>query len=132
MRSRESARPGASAPLIDSSSLRPFPLVNSATHHIFAILAPYALLSSPRTPEQLFSKLRIQFAKMPATVLPQKRAFGEASNARRNIVASHSTSKKRRLEPISSSPAKQLPNSQKNNKQNTNQPKNTNKTEVLE
>jgi len=132
MRSRESARPGASAPLIDSSSLRPFPLVNTATHHNFAILAPNALLSSPRTPEQLFSKLRIQFAKMPATVLPQKRAFGEASNARRNIVASPSTSKKRRLEPISSSPAKRLPSSQNGNKLGSSQPKSTFESEVLE
>ena len=52
---------------------------------------------------------------MPSAVLPQKRVFGEASNARRNIALSPSTSsKKRRLDGIPSSPAaaRLLPSSQ--------------------
>lgn len=55
---------------------------------------------------------------MPAAVLPQKRVFGEASNARSNIAVSPSTTsasgKKRRLELPTSSPAasRLLPSSQ--------------------
>ncbi|KAL1870801.1 hypothetical protein VTK73DRAFT_2430 [Phialemonium thermophilum] len=49
---------------------------------------------------------------MPATILPQKRVLGEASSARRNIPASPSSAKKRRLEPASS-PAPRLAGTKK-------------------
>jgi len=59
---------------------------------------------------------------MPGSLLPQKRVFGEASNARRNIVASPTSSKKRRLDPLSSSPAKRLPSSQNTDNFGSSQP----------
>ncbi len=68
---------------------------------------------------------------MPAALLPQKRVFGEASSARRNIALSPS-SKKRRLEPFSSSPAKRLVSSQNTNKFGSSQPKSVFESEVLE
>jgi len=60
---------------------------------------------------------------MPASVLPQKRVFGEASQARRNIAASPTASKKRRLDIPSSSPVKRLPSSQNKDKFGSSQPK---------
>ena len=68
---------------------------------------------------------------MSASVLPQKRVFGEASSARRNIPATPASSKKRRLEPFSSSPATGLKSSQ-NNKLGSSQPKSAFESEVLE
>ncbi|EON99536.1 putative dna polymerase delta catalytic subunit protein [Phaeoacremonium minimum UCRPA7] len=68
---------------------------------------------------------------MSASVLPQKRVFGEASSARRNIPATPGSSKKRRLEPFSSSPATGLKSSQ-NNKLGSSQPKSAFESEVLE
>lgn len=67
---------------------------------------------------------------MPSTILPQKRAFGEASNARRNIPATPLSSKKQRLEAFSSSPAGQVSSSQ--NKLGSSQPKSTFESDVLE
>lgn len=70
---------------------------------------------------------------MPATVLPQKRVFGEASNTRRNIAMSPSASaKKRRLEQPSSTSARRFPNSQNGGRLNSSQVKSTFESEVLE
>ncbi|KAK4137683.1 hypothetical protein BT67DRAFT_415301 [Trichocladium antarcticum] len=72
---------------------------------------------------------------MPATTLPQKRVFGEASNTRRNIAASPVSAKKRRLDQIpSSSPAARFTSSQNDPKGRlaSSQQKSTFETEVLE
>jgi DNA polymerase delta subunit 1 len=70
---------------------------------------------------------------MAAAVLPQKRAFGEASQTRRNIPATPSSNtKKRRLEGFSSSPVGRLPSSQLGNKVASSQPKSTFESDVLE
>ncbi|KAI1503642.1 DNA polymerase delta catalytic subunit [Biscogniauxia marginata] len=70
---------------------------------------------------------------MDAAVLPQKRVFGDASN-RRNIPSTPSSIKRRRLEPLSSSPASRLNSSQQGpgHKLGSSQPKSTFETEVLE
>jgi len=67
-----------------------------------------------------------------ATMVPQKRVFGEASSARRNIPAAPSSIKKRRLDPISS-PAKRF-NSSQNEKGRlpSSQPKSAFESEILE
>ncbi|KAK3325423.1 DNA polymerase family B-domain-containing protein [Apodospora peruviana] len=66
-------------------------------------------------------------------MLPQKRVFGEASSARRNISATPVSSKKRRLEPISS-PAARFNSSQNDAKGRllSSQPKSAFESEVLE
>ncbi|ORY71699.1 DNA polymerase family B [Pseudomassariella vexata] len=66
-------------------------------------------------------------------MLPQKRALGEAPHARR-IIPSTPSSKKRRLEPLSSSPASRLNSSQKGPsfKLGSTQPKSAFESEVLE
>ncbi|KAK4157215.1 DNA polymerase family B-domain-containing protein [Chaetomidium leptoderma] len=72
---------------------------------------------------------------MPAAKLPQKRVFGEASSARRNIVDPPvSASKKRRLDDPSSSPAVRLASSQNDGRRKlaSSQQKSTFETEVLE
>lgn len=72
---------------------------------------------------------------MPAAALPQKRVFGEASSARRNIPAVPAASKKRRLdEPPSSSPAARVASSQNDGKGRlaSSQQKSAFETEVLE
>ncbi|KAK5654814.1 hypothetical protein OQA88_6850 [Cercophora sp. LCS_1] len=72
---------------------------------------------------------------MAATSLPQKRVFGEASSARRNIPATPSSaSKKRRLDIPSSSPAVRFNSSQNNGKGRlaSSQVKSTFESEVLE
>ena len=72
---------------------------------------------------------------MAATTLPQKRVFGEASSARRNIPATPSSaSKKRRLDVPSSSPALHPPSSQNDGKGRlaSSQQKSTFESEVLE
>ncbi|KAK4127612.1 hypothetical protein N657DRAFT_641619 [Parathielavia appendiculata] len=71
---------------------------------------------------------------MPAATLPQKRVFGEASSARRNIVATPISSKKRRLDEPSSSPAVRLGSSQNDGrgKLASSQQKSTFESEVLE
>ncbi|KAK3378546.1 DNA polymerase family B-domain-containing protein [Podospora didyma] len=71
---------------------------------------------------------------MPATILPKKRVFGEASNARRNIPASPSSSKKRRLDAVSSSPAVRFNAPQNDGKGRlaSSQPKSAFESEVLE
>lgn len=72
---------------------------------------------------------------MPSATLPQKRVFGEASSARRNIVATPVTSKKRRVDdPPSSSPSAQFASSQNEGKGKlaSSQQKSTFETEVLE
>jgi DNA polymerase delta subunit 1 len=69
---------------------------------------------------------------MPATVLPQKRVLGEASSARKNIIASPATTKKRRLDVPSSSPAKRLSSSQNGAKFGSSQPKSAFESDVLE
>ncbi|KAL5889757.1 DNA-directed DNA polymerase delta [Pyricularia oryzae] len=69
---------------------------------------------------------------MPAAVLPQKREFGEASNARKNISATPSSSKKRKIEPPASSPAASRFKSSQANKLGSSQPKSAFESEVLE
>ena len=71
---------------------------------------------------------------MPSATLPQKRVFGEASSARRNIVAPPVSSKKRRLDEPSSSPAARFKNSQSDGrgKLASSQQKSTFESEVLE
>lgn len=73
---------------------------------------------------------------MPAATLPQKRVFGEASSARRNIAAAPTaSSKKRRLDPVpSSSPAARFASSQNDAKTKlaSSQQKSTFESEVLE
>ncbi|KXX78761.1 DNA polymerase delta catalytic subunit [Madurella mycetomatis] len=73
---------------------------------------------------------------MPATTLPQKRVFGEASSTRRNIAATPTAlSKKRRLDPVpSSSPAARFNSSQNDPKGKlaSSQQKSTFESEVLE
>ena len=68
---------------------------------------------------------------MAATMLPQKRVFGEASSARRNIPSTPTSAKKRRLEPLSSSPAPRLLSGGAN-KFASSQPKSVFESEVLE
>ncbi|EJT80568.1 DNA polymerase delta catalytic subunit [Gaeumannomyces tritici R3-111a-1] len=69
---------------------------------------------------------------MPAAVLPQKREFGEASNARRNISAGPDSFKKRKIEPPASSPAAPRFKSSQGPKLGSSQPKSTFESEVLE
>jgi DNA polymerase delta subunit 1 len=71
---------------------------------------------------------------MPAATLPKKRVFGEASSARRNIVATPVSAKKRRLDEPSSSPAPRLTSSQNDGKGKlaSSQPKSAFESEVLE
>jgi DNA polymerase delta subunit 1 len=71
---------------------------------------------------------------MPAATLPQKRVFGEASSARRNIVATPISSKKRRLDEPSSSPVVRFGSSQNDGrgKLASSQQKSTFESEVLE
>ncbi len=70
---------------------------------------------------------------MPGATLPQKRVFGEASSARRNIVATPVSSKKRRLDEPSSSPARLIRSSQNDaRKLGSSQQKSTFESEVLE
>ncbi|KAI1391491.1 DNA polymerase family B-domain-containing protein [Hypoxylon trugodes] len=70
---------------------------------------------------------------MASTILPQKRLLGDASN-RRNFPSSQSMVKKRRVEPLSSSPASRLNSSQHGpgSKLASSQPKSTFESEVLE
>lgn len=71
---------------------------------------------------------------MASKVLPQKRALGDISN-RRNIPATPSAAKKRRLEPLSSSPASRLNSAQQQgpgSKLASTQPKSVFESEVLE
>jgi DNA polymerase delta subunit 1 len=70
---------------------------------------------------------------MATAVLPQKRVFGEASSARRNIPSSPSSAKKRKLEPFSS-PAARFKSSQNGpkGKLGSSQPKSQFESEVLE
>jgi DNA polymerase delta subunit 1 len=70
---------------------------------------------------------------MTTAGLPQKRVFGEASSARRNIPSSPSSTKKRKLEPLSS-PAARFKSSQNGpkGKLGSSQPKSHFETEVLE
>lgn len=70
---------------------------------------------------------------MATAVLPQKRVFGEASSARRNITSSPSTAKKRKLEPFSS-PSARFRSSQNGPKGmlGSSQPKSQFESEVLE
>lgn len=71
---------------------------------------------------------------MPSATLPQKRVFGEASSARRNIVATPVSSKKRRIDDPPSSPSVRLASSQSDGKGKlaSSQQKSTFETEVLE
>ncbi|KAK3374063.1 DNA polymerase family B-domain-containing protein [Lasiosphaeria ovina] len=71
---------------------------------------------------------------MPAALLPQKRVFGEASSTRSNIPGAPVSSKKRRLEPIPSSPAFRFNSSQNDSKRKlaSSQPKSAFESEVLE
>lgn len=72
---------------------------------------------------------------MPGATLPQKRVFGEASSARRNIAASPVSSKKRRIDEIpSSSPANRFRSSQNDGKGRlaSSQQKSAFESEVLE
>ncbi|KAK3995103.1 DNA polymerase family B-domain-containing protein [Cladorrhinum sp. PSN332] len=72
---------------------------------------------------------------MPSATLPQKRVFGEASSARRNIVATPSSApKKRPLDEPTSSPATRFKSSQNDtkNKLPSSQPKSAFESEVLE
>ncbi|EAQ86462.1 conserved hypothetical protein [Chaetomium globosum CBS 148.51] len=71
---------------------------------------------------------------MPSATLPKKRVFGEASSARRNIVSTPVSSKKRRLEDPPSSPAVRFNSSQNDGKGKlaSSQQKSTFETEVLE
>lgn len=70
---------------------------------------------------------------MATAVLPQKRVFGEASSARRNIPSSPSSAKKRKLE-IFSSPTPRFKSSQigLKGKLDSSQPKSQFESEVLE
>ncbi|KAK4039821.1 DNA polymerase family B-domain-containing protein [Parachaetomium inaequale] len=71
---------------------------------------------------------------MPSATLPKKRVFGEASSARRNIVATPAASKKRRLDDPPSSPAVRFGSSQNDAKGKlaSSQQKSAFETEVLE
>ncbi|AEO62895.1 caa6cf64-06a3-4efd-8d5c-cadb74274332 [Thermothielavioides terrestris] len=71
---------------------------------------------------------------MPTATLPQKRVFGEASSARRNIVATPVSSKKRRLDEPPSSPSVRFAGSQAGGrgKLASSQQKSTFESEVLE
>lgn len=69
---------------------------------------------------------------MPVAVLPQKREFGEASNARGNISAGPDSFKKRKIEPPTSSPAAQRFKSSQGPKLGSSQPKSAFESEVLE
>ncbi|KAI1126385.1 DNA polymerase delta catalytic subunit [Nemania abortiva] len=70
---------------------------------------------------------------MATAILPQKRALGDAPN-RRNIPSTPSGPKRRRLEPLTSSPASRLNSSQHGPgpKLGSSQPKSAFETEVLE
>ncbi|KAI5867309.1 DNA polymerase family B-domain-containing protein [Durotheca rogersii] len=70
---------------------------------------------------------------MASVILPKKRILGDGSN-RRNIPSDSSTTKRRRLEPLSSSPASRLNSSQKGpgSKLASTQTKSTFESEVLE
>ncbi|RYP52485.1 hypothetical protein DL768_002312 [Monosporascus sp. mg162] len=70
---------------------------------------------------------------MASAVLPQKRILGDATK-RRDATSTQSTIKRRRLEPLSSSPASRLNSSQPDHgsKLGSSQPKSTFETEVLE
>ncbi|KAI1084103.1 DNA polymerase delta catalytic subunit [Whalleya microplaca] len=70
---------------------------------------------------------------MAAAILPQKRVLGDAPN-RRNVPSTPSSIKRRRLEPLSSSPASRLNSSQQGpgSKLASTQPKSTFESEVLE
>ena len=70
---------------------------------------------------------------MTTAMLPQKRVFGEASSARRNIPSTPSSGKKRKLEPLSS-PAARFKSSQNGprGKLGSSQPKSQFESEVLE
>ncbi|RWA14021.1 hypothetical protein EKO27_g1078 [Xylaria grammica] len=70
---------------------------------------------------------------MATAMLPQKRALGNASN-RHNIPSTPSTKKRRRLEPLTSSPASRLNSSQQGpgSKLGSSQPKSAFESEVLE
>ncbi|KAH8908596.1 hypothetical protein BR93DRAFT_491943 [Coniochaeta sp. PMI_546] len=71
---------------------------------------------------------------MPATILPRKRVFGEASKARQNIAATPSSTKKRRIDDIpSSSPVARFRSSQATpGRLASSQPKSAFESEVLE
>ncbi|KAK4646437.1 DNA-directed DNA polymerase delta [Podospora bellae-mahoneyi] len=73
---------------------------------------------------------------MPSATLPQKRAFGEASSTRRNIAATPSTAttKKRRIDEPTSSPAQRFKSSQNDSKGRmaSSQQKSVFESEVLE
>lgn len=70
---------------------------------------------------------------MATAILPQKRAFGEASQTRRNIPLSPSAMKKRKLEQVTSSPAPRFKSSQNGRgKVGSSQPKSHFEEEVLE
>ncbi|GAP84155.1 putative DNA polymerase delta catalytic subunit [Rosellinia necatrix] len=70
---------------------------------------------------------------MATAILPQKRALGEAPN-RRNVPSTPSSTKRRRLEPLTSSPASRLNSSQHapGSKLGSSQPKSAFESEVLE
>jgi len=71
---------------------------------------------------------------MPALTVPQKRMFGEASSARRNIAATPSTAVKKRRLDLPSSPAIRFNSSQNEGKGRfaSSQPKSAFESEVLE
>lgn len=70
---------------------------------------------------------------MPGATLPQKRVFGEASSARRNIVVTPvSSSKKRRLDEPSTSPAARFAQKDGRGKLASSQQNSTFESEVLE
>jgi DNA polymerase delta subunit 1 len=71
---------------------------------------------------------------MATVALPQKRVFGEASSARRNIPSSPASGKKRKLEALSSPAASRFKSSQNGpkGKLGSSQPKSQFETEVLE
>lgn len=71
---------------------------------------------------------------MATSILPQKRVLGEASSTRRNIPASPTSAKKRKVDVFSSSPAPRFAGSQRNPKNQllSSQPKSAFESEVLE
>jgi DNA polymerase delta subunit 1 len=71
---------------------------------------------------------------MATARVPQKRILGEATNTHRNIPSSPATAKKRKLEPVLSSPAARFKSTQNGpkGKLGSSQPKSHFESEVLE
>jgi DNA polymerase delta subunit 1 len=71
---------------------------------------------------------------MATTLLPQKRVLAETTNARRNIPSTPAITKKRKVEPFTSSPAPRFASSQNgaHSKLSSSQPKSAFEAEVLE